>query len=83
MKKKEKPTENPTENPLPQLSLREISILQGLTKLNISNQVTQVHICFVVNLIIFNFYAECIMRTAGLEEAQAEVKPPDESEREE
>ena len=55
MKKKEKPTENPTENPLPQLSLREISILQGVTKLNISNQVTQVHICFVVNLIIFNF----------------------------
>ena len=41
-----------TEDPLPQLSLREISIVQGLIKLNISNQVSQVHIYFVVNLII-------------------------------
>ena len=44
-----------TEDPLPQLSLRETSIVQGLIKLNISNQVSQVHIYFVVNLIIFNF----------------------------
>lgn len=43
------------EDPLSQLSLREISIVQGLIKLNISNQVSQVHIYFVVNLIIFNF----------------------------
>ena len=53
--------------PFPRLSLREISIFQGLIKLNISNQVSQVHICFVVNLIIFNFKYYMIQLNMSIE----------------